>query len=453
MTTFIVALALCIFPIFGNSSTDYLGLSVVNDSTVQRDLAISVRSPEGMIVQSGNLTIPAGAQRARLLREILGSPSTEGWIRVDGLDGPCRGFLLEGSQTSFASMESPSGSPGTVVFLPHVSVNTGFMELAHTETSVAIVNPNASPATVTAELISLQGVSSGKINLQVPVQGSRTFRVSETFAAVLPNNNVGGKTFEGYIRLTANVGIVAWQRLDTPLTASVLRGRSTSEIQNTTQAIFPHFVFGGDYGSILNVINPGTTPLALELTAHDDQGRPMGETIRVPLAAGEVRRASVDEFFRVVMPQIFPQPNVTGHIRVHELQGQAFQIAGDIQIFRTGQGGAVSSMLNWISDAASRQWFLPFVSTAAPYVSGYSVVNSNELLTVQTDVTVDLLDQDGRLINRTTLSLSPARLHVSVVPGNLSGWFMRIRANFPVHVLGTIGTRDGQTLDEINHTP
>jgi hypothetical protein len=455
MTTFIVALALCIFPIFGGRSSDYLGLSVVNDSAAQQDFAVTVRSSEGMVAQSGNLTIPAGAQRARLLQEILGSPlkSAEGWIRVDGLAVPCRGYLLQGSETSFAGFESASGASAEVALLPHVSVNTGFMELGHTETSVGIVNPNVTPAAVTVELFTLRGVSAGKMDLQVPVQGSRTFRASEAFAAVLPNNNVGGKTFEGYIRLTANVGIVAWQRIDTPLRASVLRGRPTSEMQNTSQAVFPHFVFGGDYGSTLNVLNPGSTPLALELSAQDDQGRQMGEVIRVTLAAGEARRASVGEFFRVVMPQIFPQPNVTGHVRVREVQGQTFRIAGDIQIFRTGQGAAVASMLSWISDAPSAQWLLPFVSTALPYVSGYSVVNSNELLTVQTDVTVDLLDQDGKLVNRTTLSLSPGRRHVSVAPGVLPGGFMRIRSNFPVHVLGTIGTRDGQTLDELPRIP
>src|SRR5262249_21015552 len=133
----------------------------------------------------------------------------------------------------------PPPTPTTLI-LPHVSVNTGFTELDNTDTRVALINASFSPANITAQLFGTDGVLRGSVSLAFPF-GSRIVRVSEAFQNLLPNNGLGGKTFEGYVRLVSNTQIAAWQRIESPLTAGVLRGKSLDEIPTTSLATFPHF--------------------------------------------------------------------------------------------------------------------------------------------------------------------------------------------------------------------
>jgi hypothetical protein len=107
-------------------------------------------------------------------------------------------------------------------------------------------------------------------------------------------------------------------------------------------------------------------------------------------------------------------------------------------------------MLYPIASAASRNWTIPFVVSGGDYFSGYAIANPNELLTVQTDVTVELLDSDGRAAAPPrTVSLSPAARFSAVVDTEIRSGYLRMRANLPVVVLGSIGTCDGSTLGHL----
>lgn len=87
--------------------------------------------------------------------------------------------------------------------------------------------------------------------------------------------------------LTATCGsrriwpISAWERIDTPLARSLLRGRSLpSDLSN---AIIPHFVIGSGnfYESAVNLVNPGPVGSAFELRAFDDRGNNLGEIVQM----------------------------------------------------------------------------------------------------------------------------------------------------------------------------
>src|SRR5213596_1952388 len=110
--------------------------------------------------------------------------------------------------------------------------------------------------------------------------------------------------------------------------------------------------------------------------------------------------------------------------------------------------GRVSASMHPISDTPATRWVLPF-APGAPYFTGYAIVNPNELLTVQTDVTVELWSSEGTLIRSLeTISLAPRGRKASLVPDNLSGYLV-IRSNLPIHVSGAIGTYDGALLDQL----
>jgi hypothetical protein len=146
----------------------------------------------------------------------------------------------------------------------------------------------------------------------------------------------------------------------------------------------------------------------------------------------------------VVQPAIFPPPLLTGYIRIRESGGSLFRGIGNIDIH--SDGNAVAALFP-IAAATSREWTLPFVVNGQEYFTGYVIVNPNELLTVQTDVTVELLDTEGRpAAAPRNISLSPSARFSGLVDKEISSGYLRIRANAPVAVLGSIGTCRGSTL-------
>src|SRR4030095_5305904 len=206
------------FPLFDLNGSS--GMAVVNNDTSQHNYTATVVSTEGASVGPGRFSLGAGAQSALLLREMLaGVPlPSSGSISVESESSACTSYMATAAGDTLSGTEGAS-TPSTTLLLPYVDVNTGFVELSHTETTVALVHPGTSTATanVTAQLLGLDGVVRGSIPITIPPRGTRIFRVSEAFSSFIPGNSVGGRTFQGYLRLNSDVGIVAWQRIDTPL--------------------------------------------------------------------------------------------------------------------------------------------------------------------------------------------------------------------------------------------
>ena len=448
MYTFMLAFTLqCFFPLFNLDAGEFVGMSVVNRETQQQDFTVTVTASDGRTSQSGVVSAPGGNQRAVLLRELLAGRSlpASGWVRVEKQGNDCTVYLTTGTAEILTGTDA-APSLSTAILLPHIEVNTGFAELGHTDTSIALVSPNEAAA-VTAQLFGLDGISRGSVTVTVPAFGSVTAKVSDLFNAVLPNNGLGGKGFDGYIRLTSDKGIAAWTRLETPLARAILRGQPIAEIVSTTRAVIPHFVFGPTYGSTINLVNPTSAPVELEMSALDDRGNTI-DTVQFRLLAGEARRSSVGEFFKAII-MIFPPPTISGYVRIRERNGGTFQIAGNVEIFGQQQGGPGAAMFYPLSDTPSPRWVLPFAASSGPYFTGYAIVNPNELLTVQTEVVVEVLDSTGLVRSRSTVSLSPQNRFTAMVPPGLDSGYVRITANLPVHLLGSIGTLDGRQLDQI----
>jgi len=440
----------CLFPIFDSSRADeFLGLSIVNRDNQPREFTVTATGPEGTNAQTGRVSIPAGGQRAQLINEILGTPRrpASGWIRIDSPATGCTSFLASGNDSMLDSADAPAIT-STTILIPDVAIFTGFVELNYIDTYLAIVNSGSSSATVTARLFGLDGAMPGSTVITVPAGGSRTLAVSEAFREVLPDNRLGGRVFQGYVRLNSNVQIAAWGRIETPLSRKLARGRTLEEIRSTTLAVIPHFAIGAGYESILNLVNPTAGPLILELTAMDNRGNLMGEAARVTLAAGQVRRSPVGELFRIDN-RTSPQTLISGYIRIREPQGGSIQVAGDIEVFTYAFDSIGSSVLYPISDTAATDWIIPFVSNSSVYFSGYAIANPNEMLTVQTDVQVEVLNSAGTVIDRSTISLSPRSRQASVVAADVQSGYLRFTSNLPIHIVGAIGTRNGRLLDQL----
>jgi len=442
----------CVFPIFDFSRADeFLGVSLVNTDSQVREFTVTATAPEGTAPLTGRLSIPAGGQRAELINEILGTPGppSSGWIRIDSSAVGCTSYLASGNGDMLDGADSPIAT-STMVFIPDVSIYTGLAELNFADTYLAIVNPASNPATVAAQLFGVDGAIVGSSSISVPAAGSRTVALSVLFADILPDNRpVGGKVFEGYVRLNSNVPIAAWERIVTPLSRKLLRGRTVEEIRSTTLAVVPHFAVGGIYQSVLNLINPTGAALTLQLSGVDDGGNTLGQSVRMTLSPGQVLRSSVVDLFQIAIPRTLPSPVVSGYIRISGAQGESIQVVGNIEIFTSAIGTRDSSMFYPIGDTAATSWLMPFVSSSTTYFSGYAIANPNGTGVAQTNVTVEVVNSAGTVVDSRAISLSPGGRQAAVVTAPIQSGYLRFTSNLPIYVLGAFGTRDGHILDQL----
>ncbi len=435
-----------LLPVFGPGTNEFIGLSLVNTSAANNEVTVTWTDSDGGGALKANLSLTPGSQHVALLREILAiaEDPVRGSIRLDSSGPGLMSYMTSGREGILDGIES-SSLISTQIVLPHVGVNTGFMELEYTDTLVSLINPGNMPARADAELVGLDGSGAGKIMVSIPAHGSRTLRVSESFHETLPPNSVGGRTFRGYMRVSSDEALSGWLRIDTPLSRVFLRGSGVEEIVPARFAMASHFASGGPalYRSELNFINAGDSGVTLELTAQDDRGGKLG-SVRRTLGPGQGLREDVLSLFRMAIPAVFPAPMLTGYIRIRAADGGVFHGTGDIDIT---SGGLAASMLYPVGTAFSSNFVVPFVINDSDYFTGYAIANPNELLTVQTDVTIEISDITGRPIGSPRkVSLSPSARFVDLIDENVASGYLRISANGPVAMVGSLGTRNNGSL-------
>ena len=450
--TLIMQIAL---PIFEFTGDEYVGLSLVNTASEFAEVTVSANGSEGVEAEAGLIALGPGTERALLLREILGleADPASGWIEIDSNRTGLGVFLATGGD-GFLHTAEPADTFVDNLFLPDVRVDTGFRELAAIDTAVAIIVPGELAANVVLELVSLESDVAGEVTIAVPARGSRFLRVSQAFAEFMPDNGVGGRTLEGYIRVTSDVPIAAWQRVDTPLLRTVVRGHSVDELDSSGEVLAPYFVFGGGYRSVFNLINPSDDTITVQLTAEDANGDPIGDPVERTLAPGEAIRSDVQDLFSVVTIQTFPGPIISGYIRVRASAGSdPVPVIGTMNVAALGEQGADGAAMCYvIGGGTATTWTIP-LALGGTYYSGIAIANPNQMLAVQTDVVIETFASDGSLVRQSEVSLSPGAQYTAVVGMELTTGWVRVTANLPVSVVAAIGTHDASQLEQVPAAP
>ena len=123
---------------------------------------------------------------------------------------------------------------------------------------------------------------------------------------------------------------------------------------------------------------------------------------------------------------------------------------GNIDINSVGRGTFFESAMSyplWVDSA--RSWIVPFALGGLDYYSGYAIANLNEMLAVQTDVTIEVFRNDGTIIESSQVSLSPRQGYAAMVPAELTSGYVRITSNMPVGLVASLGTRDARLLEQV----
>ncbi len=436
-----------LFPVFDSDPGEFIGLSLTNTSLESSDVTLTWTSSDGTKTRTGRLTMLPGSQRVALVSEFLGVPAdpTEGWLQIDSSVPGLLSYMTTGRDGLLDAPPPASTTSGTII-LPHVAVDTGFLELASTDTTISLVNPGAAAAQAQAALIGLDGTVAGTLGISMPARGSHTFRVSEAFRNVLPPNQVGGRTFRGYMTVASDSDLAGWLQIETPLSRGVLRGSGMDEIISGNQMMAPHFAYGSPalYRSELNLINAGSAAAMIDMTAQDDLGRVIGQPASRTLGPGQALREDVLSLFKTLMVQVYPPPLISGYIRIRSANGVAVRVIGDVSITC---GTYAAAALFPVGAPVSSSATLPFVISDSDYFTGYAIANVNELLTVQNDVTVELFDRDGHVVGTPRkVSLAPAARYTGLIEGKARGGYIRISGNGPFAVLGCIGSWNSSML-------
>src|SRR5262245_8096410 len=123
----------CLFPIFDLDADEFTGVSIVNTDTQTQQFTVTATPPDGSNAQSARFTLNPGTQRSALLREILGTTTgpSSGWIRIDSALNACTSYVTYGTDQTLMGTEAGQTAATASLTLPHVTVNTGFMELNH----------------------------------------------------------------------------------------------------------------------------------------------------------------------------------------------------------------------------------------------------------------------------------------------------------------------------------
>jgi hypothetical protein len=438
-----LALALqMFFPVFDNSNGNYASLALTNVSHVDAEFTVRLNSPNGQPTNLVRIAIEAGQQRILGVDSLRPRSETpmEGWISVEATTDRFTAYLASGTIDALAAIE-PASRLAVTTYLPHVRVQKAVAETNQTETLVAIVNPLEQTANVSIRLSSYDRSVAQTVFAQVPAQGSRLFRVSE----LLPS---GTTFFDGRATVHSFSPLAVWEKVETPSSWTALRARSDADFSLDTSLTAPFFVFGGAYQSFLTLWNPTEPPIALELTAYDRQGGLLGERVRITLEPGQAISSAIDSLFRVPIIASVPPPVIVGSVKVREIDNRPFRMFSTMET-RSVDAVSRASMLYWLSSSAAQTWEIPFVAQNERFYTGYSILAVNEFGASPTNVTIEVHDLNGALVQHVERSLPPLALDAALIAPILPGAYIRIWSTQPISVVGTVGTHDGSLIEAV----
>ena len=102
-----------------------------------------------------------------------------------------------------------------------------------------------------------------------------------------------------------------------------------------------------------------------------------------------------------------------------------------------------------IGPASAGPRVIPLALGGSTYYSRLAIANPNELLAVQTDLTIKFVRVDGTVMEVEEVSLSPRGQHTRVLPETFQSGYVQIRSNMPIRIVGALGTRDSPFLEQV----
>lgn len=251
------------------------GLAVMNSNSAQDAPVYVGYRPDGTLFPapfnpSAPIPLPAEGQVAELGYQPFGLIPDAG--EVGGvLAGSARelsGFFLvfdRDFQRIADGVDVSSNTSTQFLFLRHEFDGAG-------KAVYALFNPGMNSATVNASVVDTGGNTIDQLTQPIilPPKGHQLFTFSNVAAS------------SGSIRITSDRPITGLEMFGNTREIAALRA---AEPGTEARLFFPHVVVNGGYTSNLGVVNGGSTPVNLTLTAYGENGMIMGSPAQRTVAA------------------------------------------------------------------------------------------------------------------------------------------------------------------------
>ena len=378
-----------IIPSAPQDGTTFTGIALISQEAMT--VSLSAFDNSGNLVSGAGIHNPitialaANQEYTKLVSELFGLPSFDGWIEADASTTGLNIFLASGS----ADIQHLDGAAVT-------DLSSDFL-LFHAGASAILVNPSPRTANVTLSGLgtgTTQSIAIGPRNrLLTTIAGVTRFQSSEALSAIERLAAPGG--------LTSNAAV--------PL----------SQAQANT--VFPDAVVGDGYSSILTIAN--TAALQQTLTVS------LGTTnATLSINPNAVIRTSISDLLHISQNAV-----IAGALRVN---------AGSAPVF--GVLDIVDSNDSAITPArsAASNFTLPNVANGNGFFTGLALASGSE----SANSTLEVHDAAGNLVGSATINLTAnqqlSRLLSELVPAaaNQMGGYILIRSDHPIWVWEVFGS-------------
>lgn len=397
-----------IFPAFMSKSTDFQGVTLVNESATAAAMTFRAYDPTGALITAAGMVnpntlatpLPSNNQYVRMAENLFGASAAlnieQGWIDVESPVHNISGFFLLGHLAGAAVTQMDG------VDVSHLSSSRLIFPLlwkeATRDTKVTVVNPSATPAAGTLEVVNADASVFSTTPINIPAHGM--------YEATFPANTLAG---DGYFDVTlssgAATGLETFGNTNAMAVLAAMDGNLMSNILFAPQ--IETGLLGIRWFTDVNVVNPGTEAANVTFRLYNNTGAEQVTAATRTIQPGAQLRIMTHTLFGLPDP-LTATNAVTGYLKVESDKG----LVGNVT-FGDAQNGTILSSLPLMSTAsAKRQTYFDHVALGTinnvTYYTGIAMVNPSKDRTAHVTVT---------LYNATTFA-QVGQATVDIAPGN-----------------------------------
>lgn len=330
------------------------------------------------------VTLAAGQQYARLVNEIFGFQTFDGWIEAEA-SGAGLGIFTATGSWNLAQIDGSVARDASTDFV-----------LFHSGAAASLVNPSTRASNVT---ISEFGNAASQ-SLVIPARGHTALTVT------------------GVVRVRSSEALAAIERSPSAGKLAINAGVPVSD--GALSLVFPHAVTGAGYSSVLTLANTGSLPLTLTIAFGGSSG-----TLRIDPNASA--RLSIASFL-----ELPAEPIRAGAVRVTAqvplFGGSTPALLGVLDIENS------TGLVTMGSRPAATEFSFPHVAHGNGLFTGLAFATGDRAA----GITIDIYPAAGGTPKSQTIILEAnqqlARLISELVPAVTvqSGGYIRIRSDAPI---------------------
>jgi hypothetical protein len=369
-----------IIPSAPTDSVEFTGLAFLAPSAM--NVVLRAYDASGsMVVGAGirnpaTISLTAGQQYARLLTELFGLQTFDGWIEVEA-SGNGLGIFTATGRWDMSTLDGSVARDTSSDFV-----------MFHTGASAILVNPSPRTASVTMNFLNI----SGNRSFSIPARGRLV------------------TTLEDVVRVQSSEALAAIERTSASGKVTVNAAAPVTDAQS--MLVFPHSVTGAGYTSTMTLVNVSSSvqnvSIAPDLIVRLDPNR----ATRVPISTAAVGSGPQVGAVRVDAAALFGQPGVVGVLDIENQTG----------------------LVTMGARPAALEFAFPHVANGYGLFTGLALATGDS----ETRITIEIYEPAGGTPKSATITLGAnqqlGRLVSELVPGTATqlGGYIRIRADQPI---------------------